>query len=55
MKTHQFNARSSLTEYKLEAFILVYSENDILNSIDIDVVLDQLAAKSKELHRLLTL
>ena len=37
--------RSSLTESKLEAFILMYSEKDILNSIDIGVVLDQLAAK----------
>jgi len=43
--------RNSINEYKLEAFMLMASNKDILNNLDSDQVIEQLKNKSKLFFR----
>ena len=45
--------RSSLSANKLEAFMLMATEKDILMSLDTDVIIDRIAEKSELMKRLL--
>ena len=45
--------RSSLSANKLEAFMLMATEKDILMSLDTDVIIDRVAEKSDLMKRLL--
>lgn len=45
--------RSSLSANKLEMFMLMATEKDILMSLDVDIVIDRVAEKSELLRKLL--
>ena len=42
--------RSSMTSERLEDFILISSEKTVLDSIELDVIVDKFAAKTRALH-----
>ena len=41
--------RSSMTSERLEDFILISSEKTVLDSIELDVIVDKFAAKTRAL------